>query len=78
MNLKMLSNQKKGFSTSSIDDLLKCIDSKYKLAYVAGKIAHVLETKDEIYKSQIKGKKIVSKALSEIVNQNFRIIFIEN
>ncbi|MDV3170633.1 MAG: DNA-directed RNA polymerase subunit omega, partial [Candidatus Phytoplasma australasiaticum] len=52
--------------------------SKYKLAYVAGKIAHVLETKDENYKSQIKGKKIVSKALSEIVNQNFRIIFIEN
>ncbi|MDO8057564.1 DNA-directed RNA polymerase subunit omega [Candidatus Phytoplasma gossypii] len=74
----MIFNQKKGFSTDSIDDLLKCIDSKYKLAYVAGKIAHVIETKDEFYKSKIKGKKIVSKALSEIINKNFRIIFKEN
>ncbi|MDO8168130.1 DNA-directed RNA polymerase subunit omega [Candidatus Phytoplasma melaleucae] len=71
----MSQNKNIGFGSYSVDELLQRIDSKYKLVYTASKIAHVIETKDELYKSGIFGKKIVSKALSEIINNNFKIIF---
>ncbi|WAN63546.1 DNA-directed RNA polymerase omega subunit [Candidatus Phytoplasma rubi] len=70
----MFKNKKEGLNYPSIDELLKRIDSKYKLAYLSSKIAHVIEeNKLDVY--DIEGNKILSKALSEIVNGNFNITF---
>ncbi|QTX02774.1 DNA-directed RNA polymerase subunit omega [Candidatus Phytoplasma luffae] len=66
--------KKEGLNYPSIDELLKRIDSKYKLAYLSSKIAHIIETHN-IDVSHISGNKILSKALSEIINGNFNIVF---
>lgn len=70
----MLVEKKEGLNHPSIDKLLKQIDSKYKLAYLSSKIAHVIEDL-KLDVSDIEGNKILSKALSEIINGNFKIIF---
>ncbi|WP_341266593.1 DNA-directed RNA polymerase subunit omega [Candidatus Phytoplasma fraxini] len=70
----MYKEKKEGLNYPSIDELLKVIDSKYKLSYVSAKIAHVMET-EQLDVSDIEGKKILSKALSEIINNNFEIVF---
>ncbi|WP_323847875.1 MAG: DNA-directed RNA polymerase subunit omega [Phytoplasma sp.] len=70
----MNKENKEGLNYPSIDKLLKSIDSKYKLAYLSSKIAHVMEN----YKldvSNIEGNKILSKALTEIINDNYKIVF---
>lgn len=70
----MLVEKKEGLNHPSIDKLLKRIDSKYKLAYLSSKIAHVIEDL-KLDVSDVEGNKILSKALSEIINGNFKIIF---
>lgn len=70
----MFKNKKEGLNYPSIDELLKRIDSKYKLAYLSSKIAHVIE-EHKLDVDDIEGNKILSKALSEIVNGNFNITF---
>ncbi|MDC9031988.1 DNA-directed RNA polymerase subunit omega [Columbia Basin potato purple top phytoplasma] len=70
----MLVEKKEGLNNPSIDKLLKRIDSKYKLAYLSSKIAHVIEDL-KLDVSDVEGNKILSKALSEIINGNFKIIF---
>jgi DNA-directed RNA polymerase subunit omega len=71
----MLKYKNEGINHPSIDELLKRIDSKYKLAFLSGKIAHVIEKKNNLFAAKITSKKIVSKALSEIINDNFKIVF---
>ncbi|MDV3167835.1 MAG: DNA-directed RNA polymerase subunit omega [Candidatus Phytoplasma stylosanthis] len=70
----MLKKQKEGLDYPSIDELLKRIDSKYKLAYLASKIAHIIKEKN-IDVTHVEGNKILTKALSEIINNNFHIVF---
>ncbi|MDV3198148.1 MAG: DNA-directed RNA polymerase subunit omega [Vigna little leaf phytoplasma] len=70
----MLREKKEGLNYPSIDELLSRIDSKYKLAYLSSRIAHVMEKK-KLDVSHLLGHKILSKALYEIINDNFDIIF---
>ncbi|KND62694.1 DNA-directed RNA polymerase subunit omega [Candidatus Phytoplasma phoenicium] len=70
----MLKEKKEGLNYPSIDELLKRIDSKYKLAYLSSKIAHVIED-EKLDVQQVSGRKILSKALFEIINDNFEIVF---
>ncbi|MEC4559178.1 MAG: DNA-directed RNA polymerase subunit omega ['Conium maculatum' witches'-broom phytoplasma] len=71
----MLKDKNEGINRPSIDELLKRIDSKYKLAFLSGKIAHVIEKNNSLSSVKLPSKKIVSKALSEIINDNFKIVF---
>lgn len=57
-----------------IDDLLKKIDSKYKLAYTAAKTAKLIE-KHEIKVDNAKCVKSVGQALEEIIAGNVEIEF---
>ncbi|WBL31269.1 DNA-directed RNA polymerase subunit omega [Candidatus Phytoplasma sacchari] len=73
-------NNNEGLNFPSIDELLNKIDSKYKLAYLSSKIAHIIEDhKLNIVKidldSKIEVKKVLSQALIEIINDNFEVIF---
>lgn len=70
----MLKEKQEGLNYPSIDELLNRIDSKYKLAYLSSKIAHVIEN-EKLDVRQVSGKKILSKALFEIINDNFEIFF---
>lgn len=70
----MLKEKQEGLNYPSIDELLNRIDSKYKLAYLSSKIAHVIEN-EKLDVQQVSGKKILSKALFEIINDNFEIVF---
>ncbi|WCA22323.1 DNA-directed RNA polymerase subunit omega [Candidatus Phytoplasma oryzae] len=76
----MLKEINEGLNYPSIDELLKRIDSKYKLAYLSSKIAHIIEeSKLNAMKLDIENKnnskKVLSQALLEIINDNFEIIF---
>ncbi|KAB8121988.1 MAG: DNA-directed RNA polymerase subunit omega [Candidatus Phytoplasma cynodontis] len=76
----MLKDKNVGLNFPSIDELLKKIDSKYKLAYLSSKIAHIIEeTKLDIIKlendNKIDSQKVLSQALLEIINDNFEVIF---
>ncbi|TVY12362.1 DNA-directed RNA polymerase subunit omega [Candidatus Phytoplasma pini] len=70
----MSHENKLGLNEPSIDELLKRIDSKYKLVYLSSKIAHVIEDQ-KLDLFHVSGKKIISKALNEIVRGNFKIVF---
>ncbi|PQP79885.1 DNA-directed RNA polymerase subunit omega [Candidatus Phytoplasma phoenicium] len=70
----MLKEKQEGLNYPSIDELLNRIDSKYKLAYLSSKIAHVIEN-EKLDVQQVSGNKILSKALFEIINDNFEIVF---
>lgn len=63
-----------GMRYPSIDDLLKKIDSKYKLAYAAAKTAKIIEQYD-IEISNAKCVKSVGQALEEILDNRVEIEF---
>lgn len=63
-----------GMRYPSIDDLLKKIDSKYKLAYTAAKTAKLIE-KHEIEVEDAKCVKSVGQALEEVLAGNVEIEF---
>ncbi|MFR0367850.1 DNA-directed RNA polymerase subunit omega [Candidatus Phytoplasma palmae] len=63
-----------GLNYPSIDKLLQKIDSKYKLAYLSSKIAHCIKV-NKIELPDTLGKKTLTKALNEIINDNFEIVF---
>jgi DNA-directed RNA polymerase subunit omega len=71
----MLKKKNEGINYPSIDKLLEKIDSKYKLAYLSSKIAHVIEDNGIDINNNMDGEKVLSKALLEIINDNFEIIF---
>ncbi|HHT55505.1 MAG TPA: DNA-directed RNA polymerase subunit omega [Acholeplasma sp.] len=58
----------------SIDKLLGKIDSKYKLVYVASKVAEIIDSKDLIVEDA-KCIKSVGIALEEILNDKVEIEF---
>lgn len=63
-----------GMRYPSIDELLKKIDSKYKLAYAAAKTAKIIEV-NEIEIKDAKCVKSVGQALEEIIADNVSIEF---
>ncbi len=63
-----------GMRYPSIDELLKKIDSKYKLAYTAAKVAKIIE-REEIEVKNAKCVKSVGQALEEILNDEVTIEF---
>lgn len=63
-----------GMRYPSIDELLKKIDSKYKLAYTAAKVAKIIE-REEIEVKNAKCVKSVGQALEEILNDEVKIEF---
>jgi len=63
-----------GMRYPSIDELLKKIDSKYKLAYTAAKVAKIIE-REEIEIKNAKCVKSVGQALEEILNDEVTIEF---
>jgi DNA-directed RNA polymerase subunit omega len=63
-----------GMRYPSIDELLKKIDSKYKLAYTAAKVAKIIE-REEIKIKNAKCVKSVGQALEEILNDEVTIEF---
>jgi len=65
---------KDGMRYPSIDDLLKQIDSKYKLAYTAAKTAKIIERHD-LQIEDAKCVKSVGQALEEIIAGNVDIEF---
>ena len=65
---------KDGMRYPSIDDLLKQIDSKYKLAYTAAKTAKIIERHD-LQIEAAKCVKSVGQALEEIIAGNVDIEF---
>jgi DNA-directed RNA polymerase subunit omega len=67
-------SNKDGMRYPSIDDLLKKIDSKYKLAYTAAKTAKIIE-KHELEIQDAKCVKSVGQALEEIIAGNVEIEF---
>ncbi len=72
----MLDNDKiDGMRYPSIDELLKVIDSKYKLAYVAAKRAKIIEEEDYTSLEDPKCKKSIGQALEEILAGDIEITF---
>ncbi|RAM57789.1 DNA-directed RNA polymerase subunit omega [Candidatus Phytoplasma oryzae] len=71
----MLKEINEGLNFPSIDELLNRIDSKYKLAYLSSKIAHIIEESKIYISNKNDEKKVLSQALLEIINNNFEIIF---
>ena len=65
---------KDGMRYPSIDDLLKQINSKYKLAYTAAKTAKIIERHD-LQIEDAKCVKSVGQALEEIIAGNVDIEF---
>jgi len=65
---------KDGMRYPSIDKLLGKIDSKYKLVYVASKVAEIIDSKDLIVEDA-KCIKSVGIALEEILNDKVEIEF---
>lgn len=63
-----------GMRYPSIDDLLKKIDSKYKLAYAAAKTAKIIE-QHELEIEDAKCVKSVGQALEEILKDRVTIEF---
>ncbi|MFP4177813.1 MAG: DNA-directed RNA polymerase subunit omega [Acholeplasmataceae bacterium] len=69
-----MNRNEEGLRYPSIDDLLKKIDSKYKLVYAASKVAGILEHE----KLRVEGAKCVQTvgiALEEILDDRVTIEF---
>ena len=64
-----------GMRYPSIDDLLKVIDSKYKLAYVASKTAKLIEKYKNIELTNVKCQKSVGQAREEVINGHVKVEF---
>lgn len=70
-----------GLRYPSIDDLLKVIDSKYKLAYTAAKRAKIIKADGYSSMEELGGNKCakpVGMALEEILAHKVQIEFAEN
>ena len=67
---------RKGINYPSIDKLLDKIDSKYKLAYAAAKIAHKISEND-LKLTSVVSTTPVGQALEEIANGKLEITFYE-
>jgi len=65
-NKKQVEKNTEGLRYPSIDNLLKVVDSKYKLAYIAAKRAKIIK-KDDYSSVENKCEKPVGKALEEIL-----------
>ncbi len=74
-----MANTKKedGMRYPSVDDLLKKIDSKYKLAYVAARRARIIEAEDGYTAEDVDVKcaKPVGQALEEVLGDKISIEF---
>lgn len=66
-----------GMRYPSIDELLKVIDSKYKLAYAAAKRAKIIEEEDFTSLKNPKCVKPVGIALEEILAGDTKVTFEE-
>lgn len=64
-----------GMRYPSIDDLLKVIDSKYKLAYASAKRAKIIEEENYTSLEDPKCKKAIGQALEEILAGDTKITF---
>lgn len=67
---------KEGLRYPSIDDLLEKIDSKYKLAFAASKVAHIIQ-KENLRIDTASSYSVVGQALEEIINDKVQITFEE-
>ncbi len=67
-----------GMRYPSIDDLLKVIDSKYKLAYAAAKRAKIIEEEQYTSLENPKCKKSIGQALEEILAGDTKITFADD
>ncbi len=65
-----------GLRFPSIDLLLEKIDSKYKLAYAASKVAKIIDM-EKLEIKNTKSYSSVGKALEEILNDKVDIVFDE-
>lgn len=65
---------KDGIAYPSIDKLLAQIDSKYKLAYAAAKVAKIID-KEHLEVQGAISKTTLGKALEEIVDGRVKITF---
>lgn len=63
-----------GMRYPSIDNLLKKIDSKYKLVYASSKVANIID-EEQLEIEGSKCVKSVGKALEEILNDKVNIKF---
>lgn len=66
-----------GMRYPSVDDLLKKVDSKYKLAYVAARRARIIEAEDGYIAEDVdvKCSKPVGQALEEVLADKISIDF---
>lgn len=64
-----------GMRCPSVDDLLTVIDSKYKLAYVAAKRAHIIEEEEWTSAEDGQCVKPVGQALEEILDGKTKMTF---
>lgn len=64
-----------GMRYPSVDELLKVIDSKYKLAYVAAKRAKIIEEEEYTSCTDPKCVKPVGEALEEVLEGKTKITF---
>jgi DNA-directed RNA polymerase subunit omega len=66
-----------GMRYPSVDDLLKKVDSKYKLAYVAARRARIIEAEDGYTAEDVDTKcaKPVGQALEEVLADKITIDF---
>jgi len=72
-----MSKNLEGLRYPSIDDLLKNIDSKYKLAYASALRAKIIKEKDDVTIDAICSKP-VGVALEEIQANKIKIVFEKN
>jgi len=75
----MDNDYKSGISYPPIDKLLEKINSKYKLAYTAGKVAEIIDKEKNEHKdsshTKIENHKSVSIALEDILEGKVKIHF---
>jgi len=71
-----LTQRKDGLRYPSIDALLGKINSKYKLAYAASRVAHIIE-KEKLDVKYSQSVTSVGQALEEIINGKVTITFEE-
>lgn len=70
----MIKKNKEGLRYPSIDELLKKIDSKYKLVHAVSKVANIIEN-EELYVEDAKSSTPVGQALEEILKDKVEIEF---
>ncbi|HHX78313.1 MAG TPA: DNA-directed RNA polymerase subunit omega [Acholeplasmataceae bacterium] len=69
-----MKKNREGLRYPAIDDLLEKIDSKYKLVYAAGKVAHIID-REELEVEDATSSKTIGVALEEILHDKVHIKF---